>query len=301
MDFERTRTLLSRMAGKTLSDGQVISRVLVEFLENHDPERKTPRKRRVGDTSGAGARSTSSKSEPSEDTPPDSVRSDGAPSNGTSAGKHDVDSRYIAAEVKRAIHARSRGACEIPGCKHRTFLEYAHIVPHRGGGCREACNLARLCHAHHTEFDAGILTLVRGDANDPVWAKNGVIVDRHGRPQARQAADRSTSGTSSGHADSGHEDSGHEDSGHGDSGSTYRSPGGSGEVREARIAMVPSPTRQTHDMPAAFGAGSTGTGKICSGSVRDDRTGPDSRAPPGRPANRQTTAANSNPATWSRR
>ena len=92
------------------------------------------------------------------------------------------------AEVKAALLKRAGGdRCEVPGCKNRVFLHYAHgEVPNAAGGGQEVWNTYRLCADHHTDYDCGLLVL-RG------WTRNGrpvfaneegdvFLPDRHGKP-----------------------------------------------------------------------------------------------------------------------
>ncbi len=121
--FDRARDIASQKAGKLLSEGQTLTRVVDFYLEKHDapPVESSKRKtrRRVGDTNLLPR------------------------------------SRYIPADVKRAVRARSGGTCEVPGCHRRLGLELAHRTPHARGSGREVEDIGELCHRHHILYDAG--------------------------------------------------------------------------------------------------------------------------------------------------
>lgn len=133
-DFARARVLASREAGMSLTEGQTFALIVDRYLDSADERRRAPGSRRLGPTIG----------QPGD--------------------------RYVPAAVRRAVLDRSDDRCEVTGCPHRVFLELAHIEPHAGGGSRETDNLVRLCHAHHTQFDAGCIRIARwrsgGDGRD---------------------------------------------------------------------------------------------------------------------------------------
>lgn len=124
-DFHRARVLASREAAMPLTEGQAFTRIVRYYLDARDAERRGAGPRRVGATDDAGV------------------------------GRH--GGRYIPADARRAVVARSGDRCEVPGCALDTFLEFAHVASHASGGSREADNLVRLCHVHHTQFDADCL------------------------------------------------------------------------------------------------------------------------------------------------
>ena len=131
--FERSRVVACRKANKVLDEGETVEVLADHYLDSFDEERKTPRARRMADTSG------------------------GAPSaNG--AGNGD---RTIPAEVKREVIARQGDICAHPLCEHEIFLEFSHEEPHAAGGSREADNLERLCDDCHDARDAGLLIIER--------------------------------------------------------------------------------------------------------------------------------------------
>ena len=79
-------------------------------------------------------------------------------------------SRYIAADVKRAVWARDGGRCAFVGtegrCSETGFLEIHHVVPYASGGEAVAANLQLRCRAHNAHeaeryFGSGQLSFVR--------------------------------------------------------------------------------------------------------------------------------------------
>jgi hypothetical protein len=65
----------------------------------------------------------------------------------------------VATDHARALLARSGDRCEVPGCALDTYLECAHVESHADGGSRKVRSLLRVCHVHHTQFDAGFRIL----------------------------------------------------------------------------------------------------------------------------------------------
>ncbi len=130
-EFHRARSLVSREAQLILTEGQAFARIVRFYLDSEDELRGG---RGTGGDAGTG---------------------DGAGSAAPAGCR--TRSRYVQASTRRAVLGRSGDRCEVPGCPNDTFLEFAHIEAHARGGTTEARNLLRLCHAHHTQFDAGVL------------------------------------------------------------------------------------------------------------------------------------------------
>lgn len=145
-NFARARVIASKKAGKALTKGQTFGAVVDDYLDRHDEDRKKPRPRRKGKT------------------------------------EDDPESRYIPAEVRREVRRRSGGRCEFPGCNHEIWLQFCHLTPHAAGGCREAHNVVHFCNRHHFLFDAGIIKLIEGDANDPVYEVDGKRIGKSRAP-----------------------------------------------------------------------------------------------------------------------
>ncbi len=153
-DYERARILASRMAKKALSRGQTIGAVLSDFNRRHDPQARTPGRRRAGDTSRPGCRT-------------------------------------VPAEVLRACIARYGDRCWVPGCTNEIFLENMHRVPKSQGGNQEAPNIDRGCRGHHVIYDAGRMWIIGANEHMlPIFETNeGIILhpDHPGRPLQKSA------------------------------------------------------------------------------------------------------------------
>jgi hypothetical protein len=132
--FARARAVASERAGERLSEGETFALVIEHYLDACAPERRGEGTRRLPDTA------------------------------------EDGHGRYVPAEVKREVRRRAGLRCEVPGCAHDTFLEFAHVEPHREHGSREARNLVLLCPRHHTLLDAGRIVCVGFEDGHPIFA-----------------------------------------------------------------------------------------------------------------------------------
>ena len=118
-NFSRAREIASRKARASLTEGQTFHTLVEHYLDDFDPERVRPGKRRMPDTTGKKG-------------------------------------RHWPAEVVRAVMAICGGRCMYPGCPYKGFKDLAHRVPHCMGGSREICNVAAcLCPMHHRRYDLG--------------------------------------------------------------------------------------------------------------------------------------------------
>lgn len=61
--------------------------------------------------------------------------------------------------LRRAVLARDRHRCRVPGCTHSTFVDVHHGLPRSEGGRQEASNLLILCSAHHRATHRGELLI----------------------------------------------------------------------------------------------------------------------------------------------
>lgn len=145
--FRRARSLASERAGEMLTEGETFSVVIEHYLESFDPSRVGEGARRVVDTSELPGQ------------------------------------RYIPVAVQRAVRERSGEQCEVPGCPRRTFLEFAHVEPHRVGGSREEANLVRVCGGHHVLIDAGRIRVTTAVGGRPKFhdARRRMLEDRTAR------------------------------------------------------------------------------------------------------------------------
>ena len=121
--FEKARDFASKKFGRRLSQSEADNAFVDHYLGSFDPDRVTPGKRRVPDTS-------------------------------TRPG-----SRYVPAEVKRDVLTSQGRRCAVPYCDNDIWLELSHDEPYADGGCQERRNLKGLCPAHHEMRDRGDLVI----------------------------------------------------------------------------------------------------------------------------------------------
>jgi hypothetical protein len=90
------------------------------------------------------------------------------------------------AEVDRHVLARSGGACEVPGCS-RPGTTTHHWTPWASGGTHDPANLSRLCAAHASLADRGLLVRT---AAGTIIVRATAPVDAHTGPRRRYEAER---------------------------------------------------------------------------------------------------------------
>jgi hypothetical protein len=61
--------------------------------------------------------------------------------------------------VRRSVLRRDQRRCQVPGCRHATFVDVHHIRPREEGGGHEPENLLTLCGAHHRACHRGALSI----------------------------------------------------------------------------------------------------------------------------------------------
>ena len=64
----------------------------------------------------------------------------------------DEATRYIPADIRRAVLVEAGHACAIPTCQYPA-TEFAHIVPYAKIKRHEVLNIVALCPNHHHQFD----------------------------------------------------------------------------------------------------------------------------------------------------
>jgi 5-methylcytosine-specific restriction endonuclease McrA len=69
--------------------------------------------------------------------------------------------------TRRAVLARDRYCCRVPGCRNRLWLEVHHVVFAQDGGSHRESNLITLCSTHHGLLHDGRLAL---EVRDRGWA-----------------------------------------------------------------------------------------------------------------------------------
>ncbi|HSU38988.1 MAG TPA: HNH endonuclease signature motif containing protein, partial [Polyangiaceae bacterium] len=60
--------------------------------------------------------------------------------------------------LRRQVLRRDGGRCQVPGCRHATFVDVHHLRPRSEGGANTLENLVTLCGAHHRASHAGKLS-----------------------------------------------------------------------------------------------------------------------------------------------
>jgi hypothetical protein len=68
-------------------------------------------------------------------------------------------SQTIPPAVRRAVLLRDRHCCQVPGCRHTTFVDVHHLRAREAGGNHEPYNLLTLCGAHHRACHRGELLI----------------------------------------------------------------------------------------------------------------------------------------------
>ncbi|HXK19753.1 MAG TPA: HNH endonuclease signature motif containing protein, partial [Polyangiaceae bacterium] len=61
--------------------------------------------------------------------------------------------------VRRSVLRRDQHRCQVPGCRHATFVDVHHIQARDEGGAHEPKNLLTLCSAHHRACHRGALSI----------------------------------------------------------------------------------------------------------------------------------------------
>jgi HNH endonuclease len=67
--------------------------------------------------------------------------------------------RAVPAALRRAVLARDRRSCRVPGCKNSHFVDVHHLQPRSEGGENTLENLITLCAAHHRAIHRGELII----------------------------------------------------------------------------------------------------------------------------------------------
>jgi hypothetical protein len=67
--------------------------------------------------------------------------------------------QMIPPAARRSVLRRDQRRCQVPGCRHATFVDVHHIRPREEGGRHEPENLLTLCSAHHRACHRGALSI----------------------------------------------------------------------------------------------------------------------------------------------
>jgi hypothetical protein len=95
-------------------------------------------------------------------------------------------SQTIPPAVRRAVLLRDRHCCQVPGCRHVTFVDVHHLRAREDGGGHQPDNLLTLCGAHHRACHRGDLFIERGASGGlSFWHADGTAYG--GRPSTSEA------------------------------------------------------------------------------------------------------------------
>jgi hypothetical protein len=88
--------------------------------------------------------------------------------------------------VRRSVLRRDQHRCQVPGCRHATFVDMHHIQAREEGGAHEPKNLLTLCSAHHRACHRGALS-IEGTAPDAIRFRHADGTDYGAAPSPNGA------------------------------------------------------------------------------------------------------------------
>jgi hypothetical protein len=68
-------------------------------------------------------------------------------------------SQTIPPAIRRKVLVRDQHCCQVPGCRHATFVDVHHLRAREDGGGHDSENLLTLCGAHHRACHRGELLI----------------------------------------------------------------------------------------------------------------------------------------------
>jgi hypothetical protein len=81
---------------------------------------------------------------------------------------------------------RDQHCCQVPGCRHATFVDVHHLRARDDGGNHKPDNLLTLCGAHHRACHRGELRIEKSASGGLIfWHADGTAYG--GRPRADEA------------------------------------------------------------------------------------------------------------------
>jgi 5-methylcytosine-specific restriction endonuclease McrA len=99
---------------------------------------------------------------------------------------HQRASQTIPPSVRRAVLLRDQHCCQVPGCRHATFVDVHHLRAREDGGSHEPDNLLTLCGAHHRACHRGELLIEKSVSGAlDFWHADGTTYG--GRPSTGEA------------------------------------------------------------------------------------------------------------------
>jgi hypothetical protein len=96
-----------------------------------------------------------------------------------SGSSHGHATRTIPPATRRAVLARDRYQCVVPGCRNRLWLDIHHLVGREHGGMHTLANLVSLCTVHHRMAHAEQLVIWRDGDTLHFRFANGRTASRH--------------------------------------------------------------------------------------------------------------------------
>jgi hypothetical protein len=75
-------------------------------------------------------------------------------------------SQTIPPAIRRAVLQRDHHRCQVPGCRHATFVDVHHLRARAEGGNHDTDNLLTLCGAHHRACHRGDLLIERSPTGE---------------------------------------------------------------------------------------------------------------------------------------
>jgi hypothetical protein len=95
-------------------------------------------------------------------------------------------SQTIPPAIRRAVLLRDQHCCQVPGCRHATFVDVHHLRTREDGGDHQPDNLLTLCGAHHRACHRGDLLIEKSASGGlSFWHADGTTYG--GRPSTGEA------------------------------------------------------------------------------------------------------------------
>ncbi len=125
-------------------------------------------------------------------------------------GAPDRATQDVSPSVRRMVHRRACGRCEIPGCRSTRCLEIHHIVARSLGGTHDAENLIVLCDGCHAAHHRGLIAIAGTASELLVRRKHEIAYDMVANDErARDPIERNPSASSNDPLETVHEPATH--------------------------------------------------------------------------------------------
>ena len=184
-----------RIAGRPITDEEALALAAQAFVEGGDGSKRTKRTMlfKCDDCAGAfmdiaGERvrvedaaandadpvPAASDTSPAGATTTETSRAGAATTETSRAGAeldpaaivYDDRSRHIPLPVQRAVFARHRGCCAVPGCKNQLFLQFHHLDDWAEHRRHDASRITLVCTAHHQGIHDRLLVVTGSVATE---------------------------------------------------------------------------------------------------------------------------------------